>query len=131
MLREFTDKDTKFECFDNTHWLWCSIHEESKDCLLFLNEDKPKGAICWRAEPYDTFHISKIEIFPQHREKGYGRIFMEELIEYARNEEFAKMDAWCELPVAEFYYQMGFEKTQDGDRVNDADIIRVERDLRF
>ena len=131
-MRNLTIADTKLDHISDSHWPWEKVlkkNETGYTCLAFMHNDIIKGAISWRPEINNTLHISKIETFPSFRSTGVGKIFMDELKEYAKEKKFDMIDAWCEIPVAEYYIKMGFYKTEDTDHVDSEDIVRVEYKL--
>lgn len=131
-MRELNFADTKLDHIIESHWSWGEVLnniEPEYTCLAFLHDGRVKGAISWRSEANNTLHISKIETFPLYRSTGVGKIFMDELKQYAKGKGFDMIDAWCELSVVSYYSKMGFYKTQDTDHVSGENIIRVEYKL--
>mgnify|MGYP003119985209 CR=1 FL=1 len=98
-MRNLTIADIKLDHISDSHWPWEKVLKEN------------------------------IETFPSFRSTGVGKVFMDELKEYAKEKKFDMIDAWCEIPVAEYYIKMGFYKTEDIDHVDSEDIVRVEYKL--
>lgn len=77
--------------------------------LHFTLWDKERIIACLRAnENGDLLHMGRFAVLKEQRKKGYGKILMEKLIEYAKEKGYSGIELSAVETAVGFYEKQGF-----------------------
>ncbi len=77
--------------------------------LHFTLWDKERIIACLRAnENGDLLHMGRFAVLKEQRKKGYGKILMEKLIEYAKEKGYKGIELSAVETAVGFYEKQGF-----------------------
>lgn len=111
-----------------------SYDEDPKSIFHLAVNENGEGVGCLRFRPYDEGkRIGKVErvaVLKEHRGKQIGRLLMEEIEKWAKENGFLRLKLHAQHQVEPFYSRLGYESI--GDLFEEAGIlhIRMEKDLK-
>ena len=82
---------------------------KDNEFLHFTLWDKENIIACLRAnENGNLLHMGRFAVVKEHRKKGYGKILMEKLTDYAREKGYAGIELSAVKTAVGFYEKQGF-----------------------
>jgi len=85
---------------------------ESTHFVVYNDENKPIGAGRFRLiDGYGK--IERICILPSYRKSGIGKLLMERIIEFAKDNGYDKLKLNAQTHAIRFYENLGFEVSSD------------------
>lgn len=86
--------------------------EETSKHIVIYDEDIPVGAGRFRIVD-DIGKMERICVLASHRKKGVGKIIMDSLEAYAKEESLPKLKLHAQTQAEPFYKKLGYETVSD------------------
>lgn len=116
-----------FMCEQNVDPL-IEMDDEDKTCMHYiLEDDNTIIATCRVLEHDDIWHLGRIAVLKEYRNKHYGSKLIKDMIMLAKSKNIKKIELGAQVHAIPFYESLGFKA--HGEIFMDADIEHKEMEL--
>lgn len=106
LIKEDKELDEGFYC----NWNKIEKSFQNNELITLQVNENPIGFVVWSNSSI-CVDIDILEIKPEYRKKGFGKIFFEQVSNYFLNEGYLVIKLFCSPTESEgFWKRMGFEK---------------------
>lgn len=90
------------------------IDEEDKYCDHYIIENENNIVGCCRVlKQDDCWHLGRIAIYKEYRNKNYGRYLLEKIESLAQDNKVKKLELGAQINAQGFYEKVGFHSVGD------------------
>lgn len=109
------EEKKKFNSGFFCNWNFIEKCVNSNRALCLIENELPIGFVCWSCYGQKIIEIDILEIHPDFRKRGYGRAFVELIIDYFRDRMIMAIKLFC-APESSFYFwqNIGFNQFSNG-----------------